>query len=237
MTTGAAAQPTYLPLEVNLPTRTSIARKSRPAGVFSLTWWRPLRKRKAGGFTLIELLVVIGIIVLLLALATPYIALARSRARTMRCRTNLRALGTALSQYASANRGHFPVSPKLDNPHMELTTALQGYVDSNESFYCPSQRRGDLSFSRANYEAGNIGYFYFCCDKASANKDVSRFLRKEIAWPRYLNMGMEADVWVMSDAWFRNEPTAHSFYKKGVNYVRLDCAVLMTESSPRRAFR
>jgi len=223
--------------------RTSIAAGSRAANAPVIA--RPaiarpaaVGNRKAGAFSLIELLVVVSVIALLLAIMTPYVSRARSRARTMQCRTNLSALGKALLQYAAANDAQFPVAPKLHNPHTDLTAALKGYVNSIENFYCPSQRRPDLSFSQANYDAGKIGYFYFCCEEApSDDVDVSEFLSDEIEWPRYLHMGMDADVWVMSDAWFSDEPTAHSFWKKGVNYVRLDCAVRMTEDSPHETFK
>ena len=69
--------------------------------------------RKASGWTLIELLVVVGIVFLLVAFLLPAVQNAREAARTTQCRSNLRQWGTALTQYAEANRclppGRLPI--------------------------------------------------------------------------------------------------------------------------------
>jgi general secretion pathway protein G len=60
------------------------------------------------GFTLVELLVVIGIICVLAALIGTVMQVARARANSARCVSNLRQWGTALQLYEADNAGYIP---------------------------------------------------------------------------------------------------------------------------------
>jgi hypothetical protein len=92
-------------------------------------------------------------------------------------------------------------------------------------------------FCAAGAEAGRISYFYYSCEKATANPQVSTFLRWNVKWPRRVHNTMPSATWVASDWWFSGEPTAHRSSKKGVNYLTLGGEVQSVEESPRQAFK
>lgn len=64
--------------------------------------------RGIGAFTLVELLVVIGIVATLIAMLLPALAKARQSAQQVRCASNLRSIGQAITLFANQNDGRSP---------------------------------------------------------------------------------------------------------------------------------
>jgi prepilin-type N-terminal cleavage/methylation domain-containing protein/prepilin-type processing-associated H-X9-DG protein len=102
--------------------------------------------RQNKGFTLVELLTVIGIIGVLVSLLLPAIQRARESSRSTQCKSNLRQIGLAMTQYLDrqGERGKFPQTarlPKTQNPDKlpSLYDVLSPFCENNrEIFACPS---------------------------------------------------------------------------------------------------
>jgi prepilin-type processing-associated H-X9-DG protein len=193
---------------------------------------------KRGGFTLVHGLVVTAIIALAVALLIPTIQRAQAQASLVACKDNLRKIGVNLIEYARVNRGELPVSPTVENPHLELIDSLLAAHCTGDPkvYYCPSQAGPENIFSEEHFRAGVIGYYYYSALAASADPALSKFLRGGVSWPRELNTGMDPKTWVMSDIWVSGIPTSHAGYKKGVNYLMLDGSVGFVSESPRQGF-
>lgn len=143
---------------------------------------RPHRRLQRGftqdGFTLIELLVVIGIIALLVAILLPALRKAKLLAAERSCTSNLRQMHIALTIYADANDGLYPLEPTEHNPHPDLLEKLKAHEEGSiGAFYCPqgaymeqfasspaykpTGATDSVINTRENREAGNIGYVYW----------------------------------------------------------------------------
>lgn len=91
--------------------------------------------RRPPGFTLIELLTVIAILGVLISLLLPAVSAARSAARGVQCRNNLRQLGVATQNYLSA-RNHLPppnAGSQFENRGSTLVFLLP-YLEEAQSF-------------------------------------------------------------------------------------------------------
>ncbi len=197
------------------------------------------RKPTVSGWTLVEMLVAVATVGLLLSIVVPVFGRARDNANLVLCRTHLRDLMVSCQMYADDNDSWLPAEERLDNPHASLIRVLSGTNRGAavQDFYCPSEHRPELALSAENIEQGNISYFYYSFSERPANRLLSNFLLKSVAWPRLLKTTMAPDTWVLSDSWFSNLPTAHRWYPKGVNYVVLDGSVSMVAQGPRSRFK
>lgn len=97
---------------------------------------------RRAGFTLVELVVVIAIIAVLAALLLPALSKAKSKARSMTCKNNLKQQLAGLIMYSDDYDGSM-VSPMTD-PGLQRTWNLilidSGYVSSGDglsTFVCP----------------------------------------------------------------------------------------------------
>jgi prepilin-type N-terminal cleavage/methylation domain-containing protein/prepilin-type processing-associated H-X9-DG protein len=114
--------------------------------------------RSRGAFTLVELLVVIAIIGILVALLLPAVQSAREAARRMQCTNNLKQLGLAIHNYASANSEHFPIGSHLNSRHGVFTWMLP-YLEQQNLYDTIDTKQATTSSTTALYTP--IGA-YFC---------------------------------------------------------------------------
>jgi len=111
---------------MNARTRTASCSRGRPA------------------FTLIELLVVIAIILILAALAAPLIGSSIKQAKSVKCCSNLKQIGSAMMSYLKDNKMRFQITwgamHATPSERQDWTTVLLPYVPNYEIFCCTARR-------------------------------------------------------------------------------------------------
>ena len=87
--------------------------------------------KSRNGVTIVELAVVVGTFLLMVAVLTPFVRMAKNRANRITCENNLMRLSLGLHAYAANHNGSFPAS---------LGELYPKYVDSEKVFDCPATK-------------------------------------------------------------------------------------------------
>ncbi len=154
-------------------------------------------------FTLIELLVVIAIIAILAAILLPALNKARETAKTVKCTSNLKQLGSMLMVYLNDNHNRFP-------PHRWRTSSSTGYVWADFLFATSVATRFKIMTCDNYWALKEKGNIYIC-----ETSNLSRF-----GWnQQYMAYGMNRNI--------RSGPTAGdptSTERLKLNQILQSCA-------------
>lgn len=159
-------------------------------------------------FTLIELLVVVSIIALLVAILLPSLSQAREKAKVVKCLSNLRQIGTAMSHYFGEYAGTFPwFSPEEYRENNQTDSSWHYYggkypqlpnsvypLDDNERFYPEERPFNHYLYPKARGPKAETRLYLCPSDKDFLHKTAAGVHRKPYPFYEYCGTSYAANV-------------------------------------------